>query len=107
MSYLIMFMLISFLILFHELGHLIAAKLSNIPIELFSVGFGPKLWSFRKGQTEYRISSLPIAGYVLPKMEDLDDYFQIDSSFSRFRNNSVFPTHMIRNNMIAVHQFLD
>ncbi len=80
MSYLIMFMLISFLILIHELGHLIAAKLSNIPIELFSVGFGPKLWSFRKGQTEYRISALPIAGYVLPKVEDVDDFFQIDSS---------------------------
>ena len=80
MSYLIMFMLISFLILIHELGHFIAAKLSNIPIEIFSVGFGPKLWSFRKGQTEYRISALPIAGYVLPKMENVDDFFQISSS---------------------------
>jgi regulator of sigma E protease len=73
-------MLISFLILIHELGHFIAAKLSNIPIELFSIGFGPKLWSFRMGQTEYRISALPIAGYVLPKMEDADDFFQIGSS---------------------------
>jgi membrane-associated protease RseP (regulator of RpoE activity) len=73
-------MLISFLILIHELGHLIAAKLSNIPIERFSVGFGTKLWSFRKGQTEYRISTLPIAGYVLPKMENVDDFFQIDPS---------------------------
>ena len=75
-----MFMLVSFLILIHELGHFIAAKLSNIPIEIFSVGFGRKLWSFRRGQTEYRISALPIAGYVLPKMEDMDDYFQISSS---------------------------
>lgn len=80
MSYFITFMLISFLILIHELGHFIAAKLSNIPIELFSVGFGPKLWSFRMGQTEYRISALPIAGYVLPRMEDADDFFQIRSS---------------------------
>lgn len=80
MNYLMVFMLISFLILIHELGHLIAAKLSNIPIELFSVGFGPKLWSFRKGQTEYRLSALPIAGYVLPKIENEDDFFQIDSS---------------------------
>ena len=80
MSYLITFMLISFLILIHELGHFIAAKLSNIPIEIFSIGFGPKLWSFRIGQTEYRISALPIAGYVLPKMEDPEDFFNIDSS---------------------------
>ena len=41
MNYLIVFALISFLILIHELGHLIAAKLSNIPIERFSIGFGP------------------------------------------------------------------
>ena len=80
MDYLITFMLISFLILIHELGHLIAAKLSHIPIELFSVGFGPKLWSFRLGQTEYRISALPIAGYVLPRIKDPDDFFQIRSS---------------------------
>lgn len=80
MNYLITFALISFLILIHELGHFIAAKLSNIPIEVFSIGFGPKLWSFQIGKTEYRISAIPIAGYVLPKMEDPDDFFQIDSS---------------------------
>jgi membrane-associated protease RseP (regulator of RpoE activity) len=66
MNYAIVFALISFLILIHEFGHLIAAKLSNIPIERFSIGFGPKLWAFSKGQTEYRLSVLPIGGYVLP-----------------------------------------
>ena len=80
MNYLIVFVLINFLILIHELGHLIAAKLSNIPIELFSIGFGPKLWSFQKGQTEYRLSALPIAGYVLPKIQKEDDLFQIAPS---------------------------
>ena len=80
MNYLIVFVLINFLILIHELGHLIAAKLSNIPIEIFSLGFGPKLWSFQKGQTEYRISALPIAGYVLPKIQDEDDLYQIAPS---------------------------
>ena len=80
MNYLIVFVLINFLILIHELGHLIAAKLSNIPIELFSIGFGPKLWSFQKGQTEYRLSALPIAGYVLPKIQSEDDFFQIAPS---------------------------
>lgn len=80
MNYLIVFVLINFLILIHELGHLIAAKLSNIPIELFSIGFGPKLWSFEKGQTEYRLSALPIAGYVLPRIKNEDDFFQIAPS---------------------------
>jgi regulator of sigma E protease len=80
MNYLIVFVLINFLILIHELGHFIAAKLSNIPIEIFSVGFGPKLWSFQKGQTEYRLSALPIAGYVLPKIQNGGDFFQIAPS---------------------------
>ncbi|MHC4654930.1 MAG: site-2 protease family protein, partial [Planctomycetota bacterium] len=44
MNYLAVFILINFLILVHELGHLIAAKLSGIPIQQFSVGFGRKLW---------------------------------------------------------------
>ena len=77
MNYLIVFALISFLILIHELGHLIAAKLSNIPIERFSIGFGPKLWAFGKGQTEYRFSAFPIGGYVLPKIENEDDFYLI------------------------------
>jgi regulator of sigma E protease len=80
MGYLITFMLISFLILIHELGHFIAARLSGIPIELFSIGFGPKLWSVRIGRTEYRISAVPIGGYVLPEMENPEDFFHIASS---------------------------
>jgi len=80
MNYLAVFILINFLILAHEFGHLIAAKLSKIPIERFSIGFGRKLWSFKKGGTEYCISALPIAGYVLPEVEEIDDFFQIPSS---------------------------
>ena len=76
MNYLAVFILINLLILAHEFGHLIAAKLSKIPIERFSVGFGPKLWSFKKGRTEYCISVFPIAGYVLPEVEDFDDFYQ-------------------------------
>lgn len=80
MNYLAVFILINFLILVHELGHFIAAKLSGIPIEQFSVGFGPKLWSFKKGRTEYRLSAFPVAGYVLPEMKNLDDFYRIPSS---------------------------
>ncbi|MHC4085165.1 MAG: site-2 protease family protein [Planctomycetota bacterium] len=80
MNYLAVFILINFLILVHELGHFIAAKLSGIPIEQFSIGFGPKLWSFKKGRTEYRLSAFPVAGYVLPEAKDLDDFYRIPSS---------------------------
>ena len=80
MDYLVVFILISFLILIHELGHLIAAKLSNIPIERFSIGFGPKLCGLKKGKTEYRLSVFTIGGYVLPEIKNLNDFYQIPSS---------------------------
>ena len=80
MDYLIIFILVSFLILTHELGHFIAAKLSNIPVERFSIGFGPKLCSFTRGKTEYRLSVFPIGGYLLPEIKNPDDFYQIPSS---------------------------
>lgn len=80
MDYLIIFILVSFLILIHELGHFIAAKLSNIPVERFSIGFGPKLCSFTRGKTEYRLSVFPIGGYLLPEIKNPDDFYLIPSS---------------------------
>ncbi|MBC8229722.1 RIP metalloprotease RseP [bacterium] len=55
---------LGFIIFVHELGHFIAAKKSGIRVERFSIGFGPKLISFNRGGTEYRISMLPFGGYV-------------------------------------------
>ncbi len=55
---------IGILVFFHELGHFLLAKRSNIRVEKFSLGFGPKLISFVKGETEYLISALPLGGYV-------------------------------------------
>jgi len=55
---------ISILVAVHELGHLIAAKYFGMRVEQFSIGFPPKIWSFRKGETEYAISAIPLGGYV-------------------------------------------
>ncbi len=66
---------LSFLIAFHELGHLLMALLTGIPIERFSMGFGPKLISRRFRGIEFRISMIPIGGYVLPRMDDIDDLY--------------------------------
>lgn len=52
------------LIFAHELGHFIVAKMSGIRVETFSLGFPPKLIGFRKGDTEYCISWIPLGGYV-------------------------------------------
>lgn len=52
------------LIFIHELGHFMVAKFSGVGVEKFSLGFGPKLIGVTKGETEYRISLLPLGGYV-------------------------------------------
>jgi regulator of sigma E protease len=52
------------LIFVHELGHFIAAKSFKVKVEQFSLGFPPKLWGFKKGETEYLISWIPLGGYV-------------------------------------------
>lgn len=72
MSYLLVFLTISLIITLHELGHLLAAKWMGIPIACFSVGFGPKLWGFKMGGTEYWISLIPCGGYVMPALDDAE-----------------------------------
>jgi regulator of sigma E protease len=48
----------------HELGHFVAAKLTGVYAPRFSIGFGPKIFSFRRGETEYVLAALPLGGYV-------------------------------------------
>lgn len=48
----------------HELGHFIVAKLCGIRVEVFSIGFPPRIWGFRRGGTEYRLSWILFGGYV-------------------------------------------
>lgn len=52
------------LILVHEWGHFIVARMCGVRVDVFSVGMGPRIWGFRRGQTDYRVSALPIGGYV-------------------------------------------
>src|SRR6187200_1336108 len=55
---------LSFLVAVHEFGHLLAAKYFGMRVEQFSIGFPPKIFSFKKGETEYAISAIPLGGYV-------------------------------------------
>lgn len=52
------------MILIHEFGHYAAAKYFKVRVEVFSIGFGTRLLGFRKGETDYRISAIPLGGYV-------------------------------------------
>lgn len=61
------------LIFVHELGHFVAAKMVDIEVPRFSIGLGPKLVGFKRGETEYVISWLPLGGYVkMAGMEEME-----------------------------------
>jgi regulator of sigma E protease len=52
------------MVLIHELGHFLAARYFNVRVESFSIGFGPRLFGFKRGATDYKICALPLGGYV-------------------------------------------
>ena len=68
---------IGILVFVHELGHFLAAKISGVRVEKFSIGFGPRLLGIKVGETEYRLSLIPWGGYVgltgETPAEDADD----------------------------------
>jgi regulator of sigma E protease len=55
---------IGVLITIHEAGHFAVARLLGAPVDVFSVGFGRRIWGFERGGTDYRISLIPLGGYV-------------------------------------------
>ena len=61
---------IGLVIFVHELGHFIAARLCKVRVETFSLGFGPKLFGMRRGDTLYQVAMLPLGGYVRMAGED-------------------------------------
>ncbi len=73
------------LIVIHELGHFLLAKLSGVGVLTFSVGFGPKLWVKKVGETEYALSAFPLGGYVKMVGEDPEEEVKredVEKSFS-------------------------
>ncbi|MEA3418020.1 MAG: RIP metalloprotease RseP [Campylobacterota bacterium] len=77
MGILISLLVLSFLIFFHELGHFIAARKMGVQVDVFSIGFGKKLYSKMIGKTEWSISAIPLGGYVKMKGQDDSDPTQV------------------------------
>ncbi len=66
-------LVLSFLIFFHELGHFLAARFFGVHVEVFSIGFGKKVFSRVIGKTEYRLAMIPLGGFVQMKGQDDSD----------------------------------
>src|SRR5450432_2617135 len=57
-------LVLGIMIFVHEWGHFMAAKLCGVRVDVFSFGFGPRLFGVKRGDTDYRLSALPFGGYV-------------------------------------------
>ncbi len=64
LSFIAFIIVFSILVLIHECGHFFASKKLGVRVEKFSLGFGPKVWSVKAGDTEYLVSGVPLGGYV-------------------------------------------
>lgn len=82
------------LVFFHELGHFLAAKFFGMRVERFSLGFPPRIWGFKKGDTDYCIGATPLGGYVkISGMidESMDtDYLENEPEPWEFRSKPVW-----------------
>ena len=100
------------LIFVHELGHFVAAKLVGIKVEVFALGFGPRLLGFRRGETDYRISAVPLGGYIkMLGQDDLDPAKRVDDerafcSKSVSRRFIVIASGVVMNILCALALFI-
>ena len=76
------------LIFVHESGHFLFAKRAGVRVERFSLGFGPPLWTHQKGETEYRLSAIPLGGYVKMYGEQVDE--EVAEPERSFQHQSVW-----------------
>ena len=63
-TWLLTFLGIISLVLLHELGHFVMARRAGMKVTEFFLGFGPRIWSFRRGEVEYGIKAIPAGAYV-------------------------------------------
>src|SRR5215467_13177773 len=61
------------MILVHEWGHFAMARFFKVRVDVFSIGFGPRLFGWKRGATDYRLSALPLGGYVRMAGQDLSE----------------------------------
>jgi membrane-associated protease RseP (regulator of RpoE activity) len=91
------------MIMLHELGHFVAAKRSGMKVTEFFVGFGPRLWSFTRGETEYGVKAVPLGGYCrIIGMTNLEEVAPEDEPRA-YRNKATGPKVLVAAAGPAVH----
>ena len=95
MGMFISLIVLSFLIFFHELGHFIAARLLGVRVEVFSIGFGKKLFTKQWGDTTYCFSAIPLGGYVQMKGQDDSDPSKISDDPDSYNVKTPFERILI------------
>lgn len=83
------------LIFVHELGHFIVAKMTGVGVEKFSLGFGPRIFGKKVGMTDYRISAIPLGGYVKMVGESPDSPLDDADIHMSFSHKSVWKRMLI------------
>ncbi len=74
------------MILVHEWGHFIAARIFGVRVDVFSIGFGPRLFGWKRGATDYRVSALPLGGYVRMAGQDPTEIDSADRDWAHMRS---------------------
>ena len=80
---------LGFVIFLHELGHFLLAKWNGVKVEKFSIGFGPTLLGFRRGETEYVLAAIPLGGFVKMLGEGPEDEASKSTDPRAYPNKSV------------------
>jgi len=97
-SFIIGFIGIGIMVLVHETGHFFAAKIMNIEVEVFAIGWGKALKRWKRGKTEYRINLFPLGGYCrLKGSKDLERAIASkDDSYGALEDGSLFKAHPLK-----------
>lgn len=102
---LVFLLILGTIILVHEFGHFALAKLAGVKVETFAIGFPPRLFSVRRGETEYAINLIPLGGYVKMAGEEDPDVPRGFSSASRGWRAAILLAGITMNVLAAVAFF--
>ncbi|MBF0450487.1 MAG: site-2 protease family protein [Candidatus Magnetomorum sp.] len=91
----VLVIVLSLLIFFHELGHFLFARLFDVGVEKFSLGFGPRIFGKTVGRTDYRLSLFPLGGYVKLVGEEPGEYVAPEDERVSLSNKPVYKKMMI------------